>query len=112
YAGYDFKHQNARPAPYCLYTQGHTNPPTYFPPAGNCFGYFPNEWITFQVHVKVGTWYLNNSVYHQDSAIELWAARQGQASEKLISFTNYDIANNNPAAKYGKIWLLPYDTGK
>ena len=24
----------------------------------------------------------------------------------------YDLANNNPEAKYGKLWLLPYNTHK
>ena len=32
---YDFKLQNGRPAPYCLYSQSSTS---YFPPIGNCFG--------------------------------------------------------------------------
>ena len=54
YGDYDFKLQNARPAPYCLYSQGYTTPVSYFPPNGNCFAYFPNEWVTFQVHVKLG----------------------------------------------------------
>src|SRR6185369_9949394 len=33
--GSDFKFQNARPTPYCLYSQGFTSPPSYFPPTGN-----------------------------------------------------------------------------
>src|SRR5262249_25826237 len=51
YGASDFKYQNAMPAPYCLLSQGQTS---WFPPTGNCFGYFPNEWMTFQVHVQVG----------------------------------------------------------
>jgi hypothetical protein len=109
---YDFKLQNAMPAPYCLYSQGRTSPVTYFPPTGNCFGYAPNEWMTFQLHVKIGTWYKNDRNYHRDSLIELWVAREGRPSQTVIRYGNYDLANADPSMKYGKIWLLPYHTGK
>jgi len=39
-------------------------------------------------------------------------ADEGQPSTLVISRTDYDIANTNPDAKYGKLWLLPYNTGK
>lgn len=103
YGSYDFKLQNAVPSPYCLYSK-RTVPP--------CVGYKASQWMTFQVHVKVGTWYKNDGNYHQDSTIQLWVAEEGQPSKLVISRGNYDIANQNSAAKYGKIWLLPYHTGK
>jgi len=56
--------------------------------------------------------YRNDGKYHRDSAIRLWIAEAGRPSKLAINQTKYDIANNNPAAKYGKIWLLPYHTGK
>jgi hypothetical protein len=74
--------------------------------------YKANQWMTFQVGVKIGTWYRNDGKYHRDSAIRLWIAEAGRPSKLAINQTKYDIANNNPAAKYGKIWLLPYHTGK
>jgi len=96
-----------------------------------CFLYAPNEWMTFQVHVKIGTWYLNNNVFHRDSQIQLWAAREGQPSQLVIdtglyasgqspdpgTFTpnpngGFDLANTSANAKYGKVWLLPYITAK
>jgi hypothetical protein len=77
-----------------------------------CVGYQADQWMTFQVHVKIGTWYKNDKRYRRDSTIELWVAEEGQPSKPVISRTDYDLANNNPAAKYGKIWLLPYNTGK
>jgi hypothetical protein len=80
-----------------------------FPPR---VGYKADQWMTFQVHVKVGTWYKNDKKYHPDSMIELWVAEEGKPSKLVISRTDYDVANNNPEAKYGKIWLLPYNTGK
>jgi len=98
--------QNAMPSPYCRYSsvgQGDKS---------GCFLYYANEWLTFQIHIKIGTWYLNDSNYHRDSVIEMWIAREGQSSTLVFSFTDYDLANNNPLAKYGKIWFLPYMTSK
>jgi hypothetical protein len=80
-----------------------------FPP---CVGYKADQWMTFQVHVKIGTWYKNDKKYHRDSTIELWVADEGKPSKLVIRRADYDIANNNAAARYGKIWLLPYNTGK
>lgn len=84
-----------------------------------CFAYVANEWMTFQVHVKIGTWYQNNRVYRHDSIVQLWVAREGKPSKLVIDFRpkslqgGYDLANDQPGtAKYGKIWLLPYNTNK
>lgn len=82
------------------------------PHDGDCVPYVPNEWMTFQVHVAIGTWYQNDGNYSRDSTIELWVAREGEPSRLVISFTDYDIANTDPDAKYGKVWLLPFHTGK
>ena len=81
------------------------------------------------MRVKVGTWYQNDRNYCTSasriadaqargiadacSTIELWVAREGQPSELVIQMTNYDLANRgDSAAKYGAVWLLPYQTGK
>jgi hypothetical protein len=74
--------------------------------------YKPNQWMTFQIGVKIGTWYRNDGKYHRDSAIRLWIAEAGRPSKLVVNQTKYDIANENPVARYGKIWLLPYHTGK
>jgi hypothetical protein len=110
YGAFDFKLQNARPSPYCLYSQGKTNPVTFFPPTGNCFGYFPNEWMTFQIKIKTGP-RLNDEWIN--SRITLWMARQNQPSELVIDFP-FNLTAGSPAEdqKYGKVWLLPYNTGK
>jgi hypothetical protein len=86
--------------------------------------------MTFQVHVKIGRWYRNDRVYRHDSTVQLWVGDEGQPSQLVIDFspkapacqaiqqsepacqTGYDLVNTNPAAKYGKLWLLPYNTGK
>lgn len=74
--------------------------------------YRPDEWMTFQVRVKIGTWYRNDRRYRRDSEIELWVAREGERSRRAVAAMGYDLANNRPDAKYGKLWLMPYHTGK
>ncbi len=92
----------------CLRSMGSSN--TLSDPP--CALYYADEWLTYQVSIKIGTWYLNDGNYHRDSQIRLWVAREGQPSRLVIDFDGYDLANNNPNALYGKLWLLPYHTGK
>jgi len=94
----------------CFHYGGRGTPPGVI----SCFKYAANEWMTFQFHVKVGTWYANMSGnYHHDSIVELWVAHPNQPSQLVISYNDYDLANDNPLTdKYGKIWLLPYQTNK
>ena len=74
--------------------------------------YQPDEWMTFQMRVKVGTWYQNDFNYYGDSEVELWVAREGERSQRAVVEHGYDIANTQPGTAYGKLWLLPYNTGK
>ena len=90
--------------------------------------YKPNQWMTFQLHVKIGTWYKNDYRYSGDSTVQLSIAEEGAPPTQVIDLspesarlfglpipgtsTGYDLANSNPAAKYGKILLTPYHTGK
>ena len=123
----DFFLQNGVRKPGCLYTLVNSGA-TYMPP---CVGYKPNQWMTFQVRIKIGTWYTNNNIYKHDSTVQLWVAEEGKPSVLVIDFsphdsacaaqqvsipacqTGYDLVRvNTPLAKYGKVWLLPYNTGK
>jgi len=108
---FDFKLQNARPLPFCLYSQGQTNPVTYFPPTGNCFGYVANEWMTFQVAIKTGPRVNDEFV---NSQVRLWVARAGQPAELVIDHGPYNLTAGPPAEneRYGKVWLLPYNTNR
>jgi hypothetical protein len=105
----DFKLQNARPAPYCLYTQALSG--KYFPPNGNCFGFFPNEWMTFQVRIKTGPRVGDEFV---NSYVQMWMAREGRPSELVVNWGPYELSTGAPAEnqRYGKIWLTPFNTGK
>jgi hypothetical protein len=86
-----------------------------------CFPLVADEWITFQAHIHVGTWGTASSTFR------LWGARQGQPSVLIIEcsptiaaphkcgspYTNgVNYFNSNPTYKIGKLWLLPYQTGK
>src|SRR6185503_7689089 len=102
------KLQNARPDPHCLYSQ---DVETAFPPTGNCFGYFPDEWMTFQVEVATGP---REGDEFTGSEVRLWIAREGEPSEPVIDWGPYNLTAGDPAKnlRYGKVWLLPYHTGK
>jgi hypothetical protein len=108
YGDYDFKLQNARPSPFCLYSQSSSS---YFPPSGNCFGYFPNEWMTFQIMIepgpRVGDEFAN-------SKVKMWMAREGQPSELVVDFPSVYLGAGSSAddQKYGKVWFTPYLTNK
>jgi hypothetical protein len=112
YGSYDFKLQNARPSPYCLYSQSSTS---FFPPTGNCFGYFPNEWMTFQVRVKTGPRRTTaNYDEFTNSYVELWIAREGRPAEIALNWGPYALSAGSPAEnqRYGKVYLMPYNTGR
>ncbi len=106
--GGDIMLQNGRPSPYCLYSQGSTS---YFPPIGNCFGYFANEWMTFQIHIKLGPRVNDEFV---NSMVTLSMAREGKASEPVINWGPYNLTAgpSGENQRFGKIWLLPYITAK
>jgi hypothetical protein len=108
--GGDFKLQNARPSPFCLYSQTNTTPKTSFSP-GTCIGYFPNEWMSFQVMIKTGP-RVNDE--WTPSFVTLWIGRQGQAAQTAITWGPYALTAASPGEdlKFGKVWLLPYNTGK
>ena len=111
---YRILYQNAMPEPYCFYNSDYAG----------CYKFYADEWMTFQVQVKTGTWYKNDRNYLYDSTIRLWIAREGQPSQLVIDRSpefnaGYDLVNVLPAGanyegsgEYGKLWLLPYDTGK
>jgi hypothetical protein len=101
----DFKLQNARSS--CLYSHASLGSPS----KSNCFGYFPNEWMTFQVHVKIGPRVKDEFA---NSYVQLWIAREGQPSQLVVNWGPYNLSAGdlNEDQKYGKIWLLPYHTHK
>ncbi len=116
----DFKLQNGRPSPYCLYSQGKTDPKTFFPPAGNCIAFVPDEWVTYTVKVTLGDRTTINGIpvwAGNQQNIKVWIARDGQArqlahdwSQPIRAPGGTDCVASDPC-RYGKIWLTPYSTG-
>jgi hypothetical protein len=104
----DWKLQNARPAPYCLYSHAHGG---FIPPNCNCFPYYPDEWMTFQLRIKTGPRVKDEFA---GSHVTLWMARENQPSDMVINFGPYNLSAGAPAdnQRFGKVWLLPYNTGK
>lgn len=109
FGDFDFELQNARPAPYCLYSQDADG--SHFPPAGSCFGYVADEWMTFQVEIQTGPRQGDEFV---GSHVRMWIAREGQPSELVLDWGPYNLTAGDPAKllRYGKVWLLPYHTNK
>jgi hypothetical protein len=107
----DYKLQNARPIPYCLYSQRLTS---FFSPVGNCFPYVAGEWMTFQMRIQTGPRGGPLNDVFTNSFVTLWMARERGASELVFNWGPYSLAAGNPVEnqKYGKVWLLPYNTGK
>ena len=46
--------------------------------------YRPNQWMTFQIQVKVGHWYRNDRRYRRDSTVRLWVAEEGRSSRLAV----------------------------
>ncbi len=67
--------------------------------------------MTFQVKIKTGP-RVNDE--WMNSFITLWIARENQPSELVINYGPWNLTAGSTAQdqKFGKIWLLPYHTGK
>lgn len=91
----------------------HQGPPyCYYPddPDKGCMKYRANQWMTFQMHIKVVTWNQRNSTF------EAWVSYEGQPSVRIYNSALTDgfiyYRTEDPNAFFGKIWLLPYNTNK
>jgi hypothetical protein len=111
--GNDFRLQNAMPSPYCTMYQVKAldaADKTAVPPT--CFAWHADEWMTFQIGVKLGQ-RDNASKRFVGSHVRFWGAREGEPSELLVDLT-WDIRSGSAEddQKYGKIFFGPYMTNK
>ncbi len=120
----------ARPNPYCLFSQQSTNPWTFLPPAGNCWGWIANQWDTYWLHVILGPRGNGNSGgvggctpgsapldIFCNSWIQLFGARDGDVfMQPIWNHGPYNWFAGSVAGgddeHLGKIWLLPYETNR
>jgi hypothetical protein len=70
--------------------------------------------MTFQVMIKTGPRVNDEWV---NSFVTLWIAREGQPSQVAFTWGPYALTAADPMnptqdLKFGKVWLLPYNTGK
>ena len=97
--------QNTMPAPYCGYENVNNNGNGTNLPNGNCFIYYPNEWMTFQVGVTCGN-RVGDTL--ENSRVRLWMQRQGQPSVPVIDFPlTLTVPGVDPG--YGKFWFMNYN---
>jgi hypothetical protein len=98
--GGDIRLQNAYSPTYCSYNAD----------ISDCFPYYVNEWMTFMIQVTLGT---RDSDSYPNSTVRQWVAREGEEPVLLQEYTTKDLlASSDTNRKYGKVWLLPYNTDK
>jgi hypothetical protein len=67
--------------------------------------------MTFQIRIKTGPRVADEFT---NSYVTMWIAREGRASELVFDWGPYNLSAGSVAdnQKFGKIWLLPYNTNK
>lgn len=99
-------------SPYCLRTNLSTgNTPTL----GNCFPYYPNEWMTFKVHVTLGALTTDAGGNYWPGHFTEWIAREGQAGVIVYDLDWNFVAGNTAGqtnTKFGLVNLTPYTTSR
>lgn len=122
-----YKLQNARTGLGCTYDN--VNAGNRFPPKGNCFPYYPDQWVTYSYKISLGslgtggvggrcydagspgsiTPNLQNCYY--GSQIQARMGLDGQPLEEVLNWTLPVVAKDqtNPTElKYGKVYFAPY----
>jgi hypothetical protein len=102
--------QNMMPAPYCGFNNIHINGNGTNPPTGNCFLYYPNEWMTFQIGITLGPTYAGSGDNRTipNTRIRIWGQREGQPSVALIDMT-ITMSFPDPEPGFGKFWFTNYN---
>jgi hypothetical protein len=67
--------------------------------------------MTFQVMIKTGPRVNDEFI---NSFVKLWIAREGQPAEPVTDRGPYNLTAGNLVSnqRFGKVWFLPYHTGK
>ncbi len=114
----DITWQNQRPSPYCLYSQRNNTPPSpgcfkyatgFTDPAGTNMADI-SKWATVTMKFNVGTYSAGPPPVFTNTRMRSYWAWQGESEQFLHDYTaNFGALNTDG---WGKIWLLPYITGK
>jgi hypothetical protein len=118
----DITWQNQRPSPFCLYSQGIGHPNETDPPYAGCMLYRTgfatptgadsdiSKWATITYKMNIGSYSAGPPPVFTSTRFRLWWAWEGESAQFLHDFTA-DFGALVQAG-WGKIWLLPYVTGK
>lgn len=113
-----------RPSPYCSYLRVNGGAPgvpagSQFPPTGNCVPFVASEWVAFTFHLTLGprgsTGIAGASPNDEfvNSLVEAWVTRENGTRQKIYNHTlNISASSAASNQTYGKVFLLPYQTGK
>ncbi|MEM9056225.1 MAG: Ig-like domain-containing protein [Pseudomonadota bacterium] len=87
-----------------------TRPDGYEPgapdPLGGAFDYYPDEWLTFYLHVRLGRF----GADAHDTHVTLWAARESDSAyTRIIDRNDIDLGNG---PRLDALWLLPFNTNR
>ncbi len=74
-------------------------------PVSGGFRYYPDEWLTFLIHVRLGQY----GGYSNDTQVKVYAARDGAAYQLILDRNDLDLGNG---PNHNTLWLLPYNTGR
>ncbi len=86
---------------------GFLNPLPSGSQASNCIYFLADTWHTWTVHLHVGAW------GQPTTYIDVWLSRPGLPTTLLEYSPGFAPRNDNPGhAKYGKVWLFPYDSNR
>ena len=71
-----------------------------------------DEWLTVTQQVRIGTWADKPGQPERSSTVRLWVAREGHAPVLVYDYDRNLRRPEKPFMRYGKIWLVPFFTGK
>lgn len=79
----------------------------------DCYYLESDQWMTLQMDLLYGGCTKEVRDPALASRVRLWVAREGEPFELVIDQpVNIRCAPHYPDAKFGKIWITPYNTGK
>jgi hypothetical protein len=77
----------------------------------NCWKLDSDKWMTIQIKLAIGEWQPDRSG-PKTNRVTIWVAHEGEPQTVVIDHDFYNRGPETPEGEYGKIWLLPFMTGK
>lgn len=74
-------------------------------PLSGGFAYYPDEWLTFMIHVRLGEFGGDS----HDTHVKVYVARAGGSYNLIIDRNDLDLGDG---PNINTLWLLPYNTNQ